>query len=225
MKKFFPTMIVVLTAIASYSQELSQVTFSAGSTLSSFSFITDQKVVIRISENGSILEWGMDPGTGRYNYYTGKLQPYMGRVDYYSQSDFDSVIRGKVKSIGTTTFTYYGASETSAKIGKVKSIGSVALDYFTNFDNKDNQGKLKSANYTSLDYYSSFENEAIRGKLKSVGNSAITYYSSFDDKQIQGKIKSIGSFTYTWYTSHDKWTGLKSGQYFQNVNGITYIVR
>ncbi len=213
-------------ALRGISQQLSQVNFSDGSMFSSFSFITDQKVVIRISIDGKMIEWGTDPGVGRYNYYTGKLQPFMGRVDYYSATEYDSLLRGKVKSIGTCSFTYYGSSEPETKRGKLKTIGKAQLDYFS-YESVDNKGKLKSVDYTPLDYYSSFENEAFKGKLKTVGNTALTWYSSFDDKMIRGKIKSIGNFNYTWYSSHDinGYGGLKSGSQTQLVNGITYIIR
>ena len=228
MSKPFFVVAVMLFALSTRSQELSQVIFSSGSTLSSFSFITDQKVIIRISEDGNLLEWGTDPGTGRYNYYTGKLQPYLGRVDHYSQSEYDSVLRGKVKSVGTCTFKYYTAAEERSKAGKLKSIGKVTLDYFANYENTLNQGKLKSAGHVLLDYYPASENEAFRSKLKSVGNTQITYYSTFDDKVIKGKIKSIGSSSYTWYTSHERKEfqgALKSGSVTQIINGVTYLLR
>ena len=228
MNRPFISLSLLLLTLCTYSQELSQVTFSGGATLASFSFITDQKVVIRISEDGKLLEWGIDPGTGRYNYYTGKLQPYLGRVDYYGPTEYDSVLRGKVKSIGTCILKYYGAAETNSKTGKLRSIGNVALHYYTNYENTINQGKLKSAGYILLDYYSTSENEAFRSKLKSIGNTPITYYSTFDDKIIKGKIKSIGSFAYTWYSSHDRREfqgALKSGPITQNINGVTYFLR
>jgi hypothetical protein len=85
---------------SSYSQELTGVTFSRGETLSYFSFKTDQDIVIRISDDGKINEWGTDPGPGRYYYDPKKLQPYLGRVEYFGQ-EYDSVFRGKIKSICT----------------------------------------------------------------------------------------------------------------------------
>ena len=226
MMKYFFSTICLFILLNGYTQEFSQVSFSEGSSLSSFSFLTDQKAVIRISPEGNVMEWGTDPGVGRYNYYTGKLQPYMGRVDYYPATTYDSILRGKVKSIGTCALTYYGGSEPETKRGKVKSIGSMQLDYFS-YESMDNKGKLKSAGYTQINYYPSIENEAVRGKLKSVGNTAIAWYSSFEDKLIKGKIKSIGSFNYSWYSSHDLngYGGLKSGALTQIVNGVTYIVR
>ena len=39
------------------AQQLRQITFSGASTLSYFSFITDQGVLIRVSEDGHLMEW------------------------------------------------------------------------------------------------------------------------------------------------------------------------
>jgi hypothetical protein len=97
---------VILLSLVGSAQQLSQVLISGGATLSAFSIITNQKVVIRISSEGKLIEWGTDPGIGRYNYYTGQLQPYLGRVEYYNASEYDSVLRGKIKAIGTCTLTY-----------------------------------------------------------------------------------------------------------------------
>jgi hypothetical protein len=211
-------------AAGTYSQELNQVTFSGGTTLSSFSFRTDQEILIRISDDGKVLEWGTDPGPGRFYYDPRKLQTYLGRVDYFGQ-EYDSVFRGKVKSIGTCTFTYYDRYETASKIGKLKSIGRVAVDYYDNYEDAAYKGKIKFAGSVLFSFYSSYENEAIRGKLKSVNNTALTYYSTFDDKALTGKIKSIGSFEYTWYSSYDRYRGsLKSGAVTQLINGVTYAV-
>jgi hypothetical protein len=224
MKKFPLLISFLFLAAGTYSQELTQVTFSGGTTLSSFSFRTDQEIIIRISDDGKVLEWGTDPGPGRYYYDPRKLQAYLGRVEYFG-GESDSVFRGKVKSIGTCTFTYYGASETSTKTGKLKTIGRIAADYYDNYEDAACKGKLKSAGSVLFSFYSSFENEAFRGKLKSVNNNSITYYSTFDDKAIKGKIKSIGSFEYTWYSSYDRSQGsLKSGSFTQKINGITYSI-
>ncbi len=210
------------------SQQLKQITFSNASTLSWFSFSTDQDILVRVSEEGKILEYGTEVASERAtNYYSPKLQPYMGRVDYFG-TEADTINKGKVKNIGTTYITYYGAFEVEEKRGKIKSIGRVMLDYFTRFDNPTLKGKIKNIGSYNLDYYSLTENEAVRGKLKQVGITRIVYNSSFDDKMIQGKVKSIGSVAYNWGTSLDaKGYGgaLKSGSYRQNVDGITYILR
>jgi hypothetical protein len=228
MRKLFFAMQFLLLGLCTYSQQLSQITFSGAATLSSFTFLTDQDVLIRVSADGKVIEWGIEMQSQRNsNYYSPKLQPYMGRVDYYGPES-DSVNRGKVKSIGTSVLTYYGPLETETKRGKVKSIGTANLDYYTLYENAALKGKLKFAGKFVFEYYPSLENEAFRGKLKSISNTLITYYSSFDDKLIKGKIKSIGSVAYNWYTSHDRKElrgALKSGTYRQNINGITYILR
>jgi hypothetical protein len=229
MKKFFSALPVLLLAVCTYSQKLSQVNFSGATTLSYFSFITDQDVYIRISPDGKIMEYGMEFKSERNsNYYAPKLQPFMGRIEYYGPETTDSTYKGKIKSIGTCGLTYYGSYEKDDKPGKLKSIGSVVLDYYTQFENAAYKGKLRFAGTTVLEYYPSLENEAFRGKLKSVGNTLIKYHSTFDDKLIQGKIKSIGSVAYNWGTSLDpvgQKGALKSGSYRQMINGVTFIIQ
>ncbi len=228
MKKFLTLLPLLFFILCAGAQQLGQITFSGASALSYFTFITDQGVLIRISQDGNIMEWGTELRSERSdNYFAPKLQTYPGRVDYYGP-EADTISRGKVKSIGTCVITYYGPLETDIKKGKVKSIGSAGLDYYTHFENAAFKGKLKLAGKYILEYYSSFEDEALRGKLKAVSNARIIYHSSFDDKLVKGKIKSIGNIAYNWGTSLDpKGQGgsLKSGSYRQNINGVTYILR
>ena len=227
MKKIIFTFFISLFVLTAFSQRLKQATFPNGSSLAYFSFVTDQGVLIRLSEYGQVLEWGYERMSFRYNYYAPELQPFMGRVEYFGP-EADSVFRGKLRSIGTCFFTYFGAYESESRPGKLRTIGSVLLDYYSDFDNKAYSGKLKFAGTLKLEYYSSFEDPILRGKLKSIGNTPIKYHNSFDDKSIQGRIKSIGSFSYTWYTSFDI-TGypgsLKTGSYRQDIGGVTYILR
>lgn len=227
MKKVYIIVLILFIGTDSFTQELSQVKFAGGANLNYFSFTTDQKIIIRISADGNILEWGNLWDRGYYNYYPGKLQKYMGRVEYYG-SETDSINRGKVKSIGTCYITYYGPFEIETKIGKIKAIGRTYLDYFSHYENDASIGKLKAAGNTQLSYYSSFDNEAIRGKLKSVGTNIISYYTTFDDKVLKGKIKSIGTVSYSWYNSNDRreYQGtLKSNSVEQVIGGINYIVQ
>lgn len=225
MKKIFTAIPLLFLVTCTWSQQLGQVTFSGGATLSYFSFVTDQNVLIRISDDGKVIEWGTELLSQRSDYYAPKLQPYMGRLENYG-AESDSAFRGKLKSVGTCTLTYYGSYETKEKVGKLKSVGTSILDYYSNFDNVILKGKLRFIGSLVLEYYSSTVDEAFRGKLKSIGSTPITYYSSFDDKAIKGKIKSIGSVSYTWYTSFDlNRAGLKTGLYRQNIGGVTYILR
>ena len=225
MRKLFIAIPFLLLATCIYSQQLNQVTFSGGDNLSYISFLTDYNVLIRITEDGKVIEWGIEWLSERSNYYAPKLQPYMGRVEYYSPES-DSAFRGKVKNIGTCTLTYYSSYETDYKVGKIRSVGPIILDYYSNYENTTLKGRLRFIGNLLLEYYSSFDDEAFRGKLKLVGNTPITYYSSFGDKLIKGKIKSIGSVVYTWYSSFDLGrVGLKSGLYRQNIGGVTYILQ
>jgi hypothetical protein len=211
----------------SNAQQLGQVTIAGGSDLSYYSLVADQNILIRISPEGKILEWGTELMANRGNYYAPKLQAYMGRVDYYGQ-EADSLSRGKVRSIGTCTFTYYGASENSFKAGKVRSAGSLNFDYYTAYDNAALKGKLKSIGNTTFGYYSSFDEESVRGKLKSVGSTTITYFTPFDDRLIRGLVKTIGTYSFNWYTSLDMHAArgiLKNGDYRQNIAGVWYILR
>lgn len=227
MKKIIILSSVLLASLRIYSQELAQISFSNASSLSYFSFLANEDVLIRVSVDGNIIEWGIEVQSFRSNeYYAPRLQPYMGRVEYYGQ-EADSVFRGKVRSIGTALITYYGAYETADKAGKIRTIGAMVFDYFDQYADKAIRGKMKFAGRLPLEYYSSFEEELQRGKLKSISNTAITYYSSFDDKLIRGKIKSIGPINYTWYTSLEigRGGGLKNGKYRQNIGGITYILQ
>ena len=226
MKKIIALLFFCLTQAIVYSQDLVHVIFNGASTISAFSFRTDQGVIIKVSADGKVLEWGTEMENYRYNYYPGKLLPYMGRVDNYG-AEADAASQGKVKSIGTALLTYYPATETEAKAGKLKSIGRVQFDYYDLYENVALKGKLKMADITGFTYYASHENESLVGKLKTVANTALTYYTSFDDKLIRGKIKSIGNYQYTWYTSNSG-TGyqgaLKSGNIYQIINGVNYII-
>lgn len=204
MKHFRLYLLCLIAAIAAGeagAQELAEVNYREGKTLQSFAFRTDQNVIIRISEDGKLLEWG-NPWRLPGGHTPGKLETYPGRVEYYG-NEYDSIFRGKVKSIGTTTIQYYPSSETAAKAGKVKFVGRTMLDYFDNYENTAYRGKLKSAGTTFLTWYPAYEDEAIRGKLKMLGSTSIAYYNSFDDKNIRGKLKSIGPYSFTWYTQTD----------------------
>jgi len=226
MKTILTTVVLLFLTTHIYSQQLSQVTFSGGANLSYFSFLVDNDVLIRVSEDGKVIEWGNEVMAQRSNYYAPKLQPYMGRVEYYGPGS-DSAFIGKVKNIGTCTITYYGHYEKGTRAGNLRSLGSVILDYYSDYDQAAFKGKLKMIGTLMLEHYPSTVDESYRNKLKSIGNTTITYYSSFDDKLIKGKIKTIGPVTYTWYTSFDLrgGGGLKTGLYRQNIGGVTYILQ
>jgi hypothetical protein len=227
MKIFFTAIAFLLLTSCIFSQKLSQVNLAGTAGPSYFSFLIDQNVLIRITTEGKIIDYGTELLSERSYYYAPKLQPYLGRVEYYGQQS-DSAFRGKVKSIGTAAITYYGHYDIETNVGKLKSIGTLTLDYYTNFDNVAFRGKLRFIGGLILEYYSSLEDEVIRGKLKAIGSTPVKFYSSFDDKYLKGKIKSIGSMVLEYYSSLDRieFRGqLKSGLYRPNVGGVTYILR
>ena len=223
MKRSLALLIIFLIYIAGDSQTLKFVNFSGGAEFSSLSYITNQRIIIKVSQDGKVLEWGNEMEPGRFYTEPGKLQPYMGRVEYY-EKQFDSILNGKVKNLGITSITYYGSTENAAFVGKIKSIGNVFFNYYLDLENESVRGKLKTAGLQDFTYYYSSENEAYRGKMKSIGRNQITYYSTFDDKAIRGKLKSIGPATFAWYTSLDRYGGLKSGRQYQMIEGVTYII-
>jgi hypothetical protein len=227
MKQFTTAFVSVLIAGSLSAQKLSQINLTGNPGPSYFAILTDQDVLIRITAEGKILDWGTELLSQRANFYDRKLQPFMGRVEYYGQ-EADSAFRGKVKSIGTCPLTYYGHYEIETKVGKLKSIGTLYLDYYSNFDNAALRGKLRFIGSLIVEYYSSLEDELFRGRLKTVGNVPIRYYSTFDDRYLKGKIKSIGSMVFDYYSSLDpiELRGyLKSGYYRPNIGGVTYILQ
>lgn len=227
MRKLFTAITFCLLSVCAFSQKLSQVTISGGINFSYFSLLTDQGILMRVTNEGKLLEWGTELLSERGNYFDPKLQPYLGRIEYYGQ-EADSAFRGKVRSIGTCTFTYYSHLDEATRIGKLKSVGTLLLDYYSNFENEAYRGKLRLVGSSVIEYYSSIEDEAYRGKLKTIGNNPINWYSTFDDKLLKGKLKRVGSVPFEWYSSFDKTElrgALKSGLYRQTIGGVTYILR
>jgi hypothetical protein len=225
MKKLFIILTVLFLHSYAYAQKLNQVSFKNGSDLNYFTIITDQDVLVRIAPDGKIMEWGYEELSSRGTFYSPKLQPFLGRTDYFGDES-DPYFKGKLKSIGTAYFTYYGPHEEEFKKGKLKSIGRLEFDYYSRFDEKDIQGKLKIIGNYVLEYYKAFENEAYRGKLKTIGPLSITYYSLIDDRYNIGKLKNIGSISYAWHTPLDRnRSGLKSFNYRSTISGITMVLR
>ncbi len=200
-RNLFLSAILFLSTLSASSQEIAQIQFSGGTSLSTIALITDGNVLIRINDEGRVLEWGIEVESYRINnYYAPRLQPYPGRIEYYG-IEADSINKGKVKTIASAYITYYAATETDIKKGKIRSIGPSFFDYFDNYDNKTLRGKVKMIGRTAFQFYTNFDDPVLLGKVRSVGNTSIQYYTSFDDKLIRGKLKSIGSVPYTWYTS------------------------
>ncbi|MGB4845950.1 MAG: hypothetical protein WBP16_15900 [Ferruginibacter sp.] len=209
----------------SFGQNLSKITITGNGQVDVFSFGLPENVQIYVTKNGNITKWGFDKYIGYQENYNAELEPYVGRIDYYTQND-DEALRGKVKYIGGTLLTYYASYENDALKGKLKSIGQVNLDYYLAYEDAAYRGNLKKIGGNSINWYASYENADLRGKLKNVGSTALTYYGSFEDKAFRGKIKSIDRFTITYYSSFEQYSGsMKTGSTVMNAAGIKYYVR
>lgn len=225
MKKVLLLLIASVICTISFSQRISKITLTGNGSMGDIVIGLDENVQVYISKEGQIVKWGFDRFIGNQENYNDYLEPYVGRVEYYSQHD-DEALRGKVKYIGRTLVSYYPSYEIESLRGKLKSIGSVNMDYYQLFEDKAYAGSLKILGQQTVSWYPSYENEALRGKLKALGATSLTYYGSFEDKAFRGKIKSIGAYSFAYYSSFEQYSGtMKNGMAIANVNGIKFYLR
>lgn len=225
MKNIFLLTCVLGFCITVFGQHISKITITGNGMAGDIVIGVDENVQVYISKEGQISKWGFDRFIGNQENYNDQLEPYVGRVEYYSQND-DEALRGRVKYIGKTLISYYPSYEIESLRGRLKSIGTLNMDYYQLFEDKAMAGNLKTIGQQSISWYPSYENEAIRGKLKAVGATTLAYYGSFEDKAFRGKIKNIGSFNFTYYSSFEQYSGgMKSGSTIINSNGVKYYVR
>lgn len=225
MKKIIFILAAAFFFIPAFGQNISKITITGSGQVDVFAFGLDENVQVYVTRDGRISKWGFDRFIGYMENYNNELEPYVGRVEYYTQND-DEAIRGKVKYIGRTLLTYYASYENESLKGKIKSIGSIAFEYYLSFDDAAFSGNIKSLGRQAVSWYPSFENPDIRGKLQRVGPTVLTYYGSFEDKAFRGKIKSIDRFNITYYSSFEQFSGsMKTGLQIMNANGIKYYVR
>ncbi len=226
MKKISLLSIALFIFAAGFAQNVSKITITGTGSIESIAFGLDENVIVNVSKDGNIGRWGYDrfQARGQENYQE-ILDTYVGRVEYYSQ-DADVAYRGKVKSIGRTTFTYYASYENDVFKGKLKTLGANNIEYYQAYDNDAYKGNIKSIGGTAISWYSSYDNEALRGKLKSFGSTSLGYYNSYEDKAFRGKLKNIDGYNYTYYSSFEKYSGsMKSGASLQTVGTARYYVR
>lgn len=173
MKKKFLIIVCTIICFSGTAQQLSQVTFSGGANFAWFSLLTNQNVLIRISANGKILEYGTEERS-LYNkdYFAQKLISWSGSVTYYEQNT-DSAYRGKIKNIGTCFFTYYSVHDYPEKAGKIKSAGNLSFDYYEKYQDALTAGKVKNIGTNTISYYTSYDNEAFKGKIKMIAQTPI----------------------------------------------------
>lgn len=230
MKKILFLLVINFIALASFCQQVAKITLGSAGNLEMISIAVDDGVIINLLDDGSISKFGTEPyniRTEGYGDYTDKLEPYSGRIEYFTPND-NEAFRGKVKYIGKTPITYYASYDEESLRGKIKSIGAALVSYYQDFEDKAFKGKLKNIGSTTFSYFSSFDNEAFRGKLRTVGPTTLSYYTSYDDKLYGGKIKNIGNFSYTYYSAFDRpeYRGArKTGQPIQYINGTKFYVK
>lgn len=227
MKKISLSVFVTLLFASAIGQHISKITLGETGNLTAISFDLDESVVVNLSQDGSIIDWGVDIYRGRGENWRNKLEDYTGKVEYYKEND-NEAFRGKIKFIGRTLITYYASYDDETQRGKIKSIGPINFEYYPKYENEAYKGRLKSAGSVTFSYFQAFGNDPNSGKLKGVGSTALTYYGPFDDKSYKGKIKSIGSASYIYYSSSEtkELRGrLKSGSQIQPVNGIKFFVK
>ena len=224
MIKYAITIIALLFLIESKSQKLSQVNIKGNGTLDVFIISLDENVQLYLTKDGNLSKWGYDRFMGIQENFGGQLDPYVGRVEYYTQND-DAALQGKVKYIGRIMLTYYTSFENETLKGKIKTIGSISFDYFLNYEDAAFKGNIKKIGQQNIAWYSSFDNEGYRGKLKTLGSTFFAYYSFFEDKAFRGKIKNIGGNSFVYFSSFENFSGsLKSGSMVNAINSIKYFV-
>lgn len=228
MKRLFILLGILMTGLVSQSQNLSRVTLTQTGEIEKLGFGMRENVILNVSKDGKVLDWGIDRYAGRgFETKPGLLDPYGGRVEYYNESE-NEAFRGKVRSIGGIIITYYASFDREEWAGKVKAIGPNKFEYYLNTDNEAFRGLMKKAGAQNLVWYSTYDNDAFKGKIKSIGSTPINFYSSFEDEGFRGKLKAIGSAQYIYHSSHDLRDvrgRLKSGQMLQVINGVKYHVK
>lgn len=225
MKKIFFTIAAAFIIQTGISQRVSQINFTGNGQVDVFVIGLDENVRLYLTKDGTISKWGFDRYIGYQENYNGDLDPYVGRVEYYTQND-DEALRGKVKYIGRVLLTYYASYENDALKGRLKAIGTINVNYYLDYEDAAYRGNIKTLGRQNVTWYASYENADLRGKLKTVGPTTITYYGSFEDKAFRGKIKSIDRFTITYYSSFEQFSGsMKNGSTTMTANGIKYFLR
>ncbi len=224
MQKLFATIFTLCFFATTFGQKLSQVNIKGNGTLDVFMISLDENVQLYLTKDGNISKWGYDRFMGIQENFGGQLDPYVGRVEYYTQND-DAALQGKVKYIGRIMLTYYTSFENETLKGKIKTIGSISFDYFLNYEDAAFKGNIKKIGQQNVAWFSSFDNEGYRGKLKTLGSTSFTYYSFFEDKAFRGKIKNIGGNSFVYFSSFENFSGsLKSGSMVSTINNIKYFV-
>jgi hypothetical protein len=226
MKRVLFFLFLSISTLFVQAQRISKITMNIMGDVETIAIELDENVILNLSADGQIKDWGIDIYKGRTDQFRERLEPYTGRVDYFKEND-NEAYRGKVRSIGMKYFTYYASFDEELFQGKIKSIGTAQIEYYGRFDDEKLRGKIKKIGSTNIQYYTSYD-FGFAGKIKAIGTTNIQYYSNTDDVEIRGKLKSIGHQTFEYYTSFDRkeWRGnMKKGSRIQIINGIKFHIK
>ena len=226
MTKLYFVLIFTFFVAPAFAQNLAQVTIDNRGKDDVITFLLDESLVLNITKDGKIIEWGTEYTNIRTGVYP-RLEKYMGREEYYPATA-NEAYQGKIKYIGRTLITYYTSDDNEIFKGKVKAIGNTLLYYYNTYDDAAFRGNLKNAGTVFFTYYSSFGDESYKGKIKSVGTTNISYYGSIDDKAYRGKIKNIDRNSFTYYSSYERpeYSGImKTGSPMISSGSIKYIIK
>ncbi len=227
MIKLYTVLFFTVLLAPVFAQNVARITIDNRGNQDIISFLIDETVMLNMTKDGKIIDWGIEYYTVRTGIYPSRIEKYMGREEYYPSTD-NEAYRGKVKYIGRTPITYYTSADGEELKGKVKSIGTNIFDYYKSYDDVAFKGDIKNVGSIPFTYYSSFEDASYKGKLKSVGGTGLTYYGTIDDIAYRGKVKNIDRNLITYYSSYDRkeYAGIiKSGSQVVYSGGIKYFIK
>ena len=111
MKKLFYLIVLTLLVENGFSQKLNKVTISNNGKNVVITMLLDQNVVLNISQDGTIVDWGVDKYVDRRaDYYERSLEKFEGRVENYKDND-NEAYKGKIKFIGGVQIKYFDSYE------------------------------------------------------------------------------------------------------------------
>ena len=121
MKKIIFALAFSLFVVTGFAQQISKITLATNGDLESIAVAVDDNVIVNLTDKGTISKFGLEPynlRTENYGDYTDRLDPYNGRIEYYTAND-NPAFSGKVKYIGKTQITYYASYDDEIDYGDV----------------------------------------------------------------------------------------------------------
>lgn len=107
----------------------------------------------------------------------GKLKK-LGRMSFFYEPFFLPE-RGKLRS-ANTSIHYNTTSTDSVLNGKISSIGAYKVEFYSSSEEKILRGRLKSIDSTVITYYSGSDEKFLQGRVKSIGSTTYTWRKSIE---------------------------------------------